>query len=100
MSWMDLELARSRPLRSQAYHVDFESTEFRELIGLRWYLGPLDEYLNAEGLGATIDDCLVESAGGMLFALEQELVDIHSFKEFWDQATKECLKTTRSGPSG
>ena len=92
MSWTDLELAKSRFLRNQPFHVDIEWTEFRESIGLRWYLGPLDELLTAEGLGATIDDCLVESAGSLLFPLEQELIDIDSFKEFLDQAANGMLE--------
>ena len=92
MSWIELELACSRYSRNQPYHVDFEWTEFRELIDLRWFLGPLDELLNEEGLGAKIDDCLVESAGGMLSALEQGLVDTHSFREFLDQAAKGILE--------
>ena len=70
MSWMDLQFAISRFWRNRPYQADVEMTEFRKAIGLLWYLGEGDEKLTAEGLGATIDDYLVEFIWLMLLRLE------------------------------
>ena len=70
MSWIDLELARSRFWHNRPYQANIEMTEFRKAIGLLWYLGHGDEQLTAEDLGATIDDCLVEFIWSMLLRLE------------------------------
>ena len=70
MSWIDLELARSRFWHNRPYQANIEMTEFRKAIGLLWYLGHGDEQLTAEDLGATIDDCLVEFIWSMLLHLE------------------------------
>ena len=70
MSWIDSSLANSRFWRNRPYQANVEMTEFRKAIGLLWYLGEGDEQLTAEGLGATIDECLVEFIWSMLLHLE------------------------------
>ena len=70
MSWIDSSLANSRFWRNRPYQANVEMTEFRKAIGLHWYLGEGDEHLTAEGLGATIDECLVEFIWSMLLRLE------------------------------
>ena len=70
MSWIDSNLANSRFWRNRPYQANVEMTEFRKAIGLLWYLDHGDEQLTAEGLGATIDDCLVEFIWSMLLRLE------------------------------
>ena len=70
MSWINLQFAISRFWRNRPYQANVEMTEFRKAIGLHWYLGEGDEQLTAEGLGATIDDYLVEFIWLMLLRLE------------------------------
>ena len=94
MSWIDLELARSRFWHNRPYQMDVEMTEFRVLIGLGWHLGHGDEHLTAEGLGATIDDCLVEFARHLHLCLVQGGIGIEVFNYFMDKIKEGQLEDT------
>ena len=94
MSWIALELARSRFWHNRPYQANVEMTEFRVLIGLLWHLGHGDEHLTAEGLGATIDDCLVEFARHLHLCLVQGRIGIEVFNYFMDKVKEGMLEDT------
>ena len=70
-----MDIAGNSPLRRLANqrpyeHANIESSDMREEIGLKWFLGYGDERLAPEKLGAIIDDCLVEAISDLLLQLE------------------------------
>ena len=81
MSWLLSELAKWRRSKDKPYeHVDVEMSEFRNAIGLKWYLGYGDEQLSPEELGAIIDDCLVECISDLLLLIKQGGAGIKEFE--------------------
>ena len=78
MSWVLRELAfgRDKPYE----HASVESSELRDEIGLRWFLGAGDGQLSPKGLGAIIDDCLVEYISDLLLRFKHGKTDIEEFE--------------------
>ena len=80
MSWLTRELAIALFKENRPFQGDIEWSEFREAIGLRWYLGRKDDRLASEDLGFRIDDCLVEYIGCQLSRLKQGEISKEEFE--------------------
>ena len=80
MGWLTRELAKGRVKAQLPSQVDIEFSEVRVAIGLKWYLGPGDEQLPPELLGAVIDDCLLDFIWLMLMNLEGGITTTEYFK--------------------
>ena len=80
MGWMTRERAVKRFWRQPNWHVEIESTEMREELGLRFYLEPRDEHLAPAELGRRIHDCLVEYTRTYFLSLRLGNTSIEEFK--------------------
>ena len=79
MSWVLRELAfgRDKPYE----HASVESSELRDEISLRWFLGAGDEQLTPDkGWGLIIDDCLVEYISYLLLRFKHGKTDTEEFE--------------------
>ena len=82
MSWLVRSCATWRSYWGIPYeHVQFEPSELRNAIGLKWYLGPGDEDLTPRELGKFIDDCLVEYVTSQQIHMEKGPNGIKEFKK-------------------
>ena len=80
MSWIGREVLIHWYLREPDRQLDVESSEMREAIGLRYYLGHGGEGMAAEELGRRIDDCLVDYICINLEFLTTGDISIEEFK--------------------
>ena len=88
MSWLARQYAvwRSYNIGIPYEHAQFEPSDLRKAIGLKWYLGPGDEQLTPRDLGKVIDNCLVEYVTSQQIhleegpCLEEEPYGINEFK--------------------
>ena len=64
----------------QGGHVDVESSEMRDEIGLRYYLDPRDQNPAPEELGRRIDDCLVHYIENYIGCLIEKGISIAEFE--------------------
>ena len=80
MSWIRSELAKERFGAQLPCSTHVEFSEFREGIGLQWYLGYCDTNLTPEDLGAIIDHCTVEFTLLLFSCLEAGKATTEYFK--------------------
>ena len=80
MSWIGRIIAMERSLRDPDRQLDVESSEMREDIPLRYYLGHGYGRVATEELGMRIDDCLVDYISFHLQWLATGDISIEEFK--------------------
>ena len=80
MSWMSRQSLLWRSETEPYVQMPVQTSELRELIGLKWNLRPEDERMSSEELGRRIDHCLVETTSIKLHYLTAETLKVEEFK--------------------
>ena len=80
MSWMSRQSLLWRSETEPYVQMPVQTSELRELIGLKWNLRPEDERMPSEELGRRIDHCLVETTSIKLHYLTAETFKVEEFK--------------------